>query len=50
MYAWLDAHVRALLHRHGINVNENGEVELLLIVLIAFIIGLLVAGRRIVVQ
>ncbi len=48
MYAWLETHVRALLHRHGI--NENGEVELLLIVLIAFIIGLLVAGRRIIVQ
>ncbi len=49
MHAWLEANLRALLHRHGID-DENGEVELLLIALIAFMIGILVAGRRIIVQ
>ncbi len=48
MYAWIEANLRSLLHRHGI--DENGQAELILLALIAFMIGILVAGRRIIVQ
>lgn len=48
MHLWLEPYLRTLLERRG--RAEDGQAELLIIVLIAFLIALLVSGRRIVVQ
>ncbi len=49
MYPWLEATISAVL-RHYLHLNEEGQVELILVALFAFLIGLLASGRRIVVQ
>jgi len=49
MYQWLEANLRYML-RNYLHVKEDGQVEVILIALFAFLIGLLASGRRIVVQ
>jgi hypothetical protein len=49
MYQWLEANLRHVL-RNYLHVKEDGQVEVILIALFAFLIGLLASGRRIVVQ
>lgn len=49
MYPWLEANLRYVL-RHYLHLNEDGQVEVLLMVLFAFMLGLLASGKRIIVQ
>lgn len=47
MYTWLETHLRIVLHRHlG---NEEGQ-DALTWLLILFVLWLIIAGRRLVVQ
>jgi hypothetical protein len=46
MYLWLETNLRALLARR----SEEGQAELLLIAIIAFVVVLLATGHRVVVQ
>ena len=50
---WLDALVLPQVRKSSLwraLTNQHGTVELLLVILIAFVIALLVTGRRVVVQ
>jgi hypothetical protein len=45
----LEAYVRSWLRQH-LQLDEGGQAEIILIALVAFLIGLLLSGRRVVVQ
>lgn len=47
MYIWLETHLRSVFHRHL--VNEKGQDPLTWL-LVLFVIWLIIAGRRLVVQ
>jgi hypothetical protein len=49
MYTILQAYARACLWRRA-RTDENGQAELVLVFLLAFLIALLVTGRRLIVQ
>lgn len=49
MHPLLETHLRARI-RHYLGAEEEGIAELVLVALVAFVIGLLVSGRRIIVQ
>lgn len=49
MEPWLETYLRARI-RHSLGKDQEGIAELVLIALVAFVIWLLVSGRRVVVQ
>ncbi|MDR7417620.1 MAG: hypothetical protein QN178_01765 [Armatimonadota bacterium] len=49
MYTILHAYARTWVRRH-VGRSEDGQAELILVFLLAFLIALLVTGRRLIVQ
>jgi hydrogenase-4 membrane subunit HyfE len=49
MTTLLETYLRAWMRRH-LHIEEGGQAEIILIALVAFLIGLLLSGRRVVVQ